>query len=52
MKEKIKITIDLLIAFLLMKIKPLDNWSYSIGLLTMLIWICSDLIYKKYIKNK
>lgn len=51
MKEIIKTMIDLTVGFLLIKLKPLDTWSYAIGLSTMLFWICSDLIYKKYFKK-
>lgn len=50
MKKIIKIVIDLGLAFMLLVIKPLDTYSYLIGLLTMLIWNISDLVYKKYFK--
>lgn len=50
MKRIIKLIIDLGIAFILIEIAPLDSYSYFIGLLTMLIWMLSDLIYKKYFK--
>ena len=50
MKTIIKVAIDLGIAFVLISIKPLDAYSYFIGLITMLIWNTTDLIYEKWFK--
>ena len=50
MKKIIKVAIELGIAFTLIAIKPLDAYSYTIGLLTMLIWNLSDKIYEIYFK--
>lgn len=49
-KKIIKVIIDLGLAFLLLKLKPVDTYSYVIGLITMLIWDTSDLIFKRYFK--
>lgn len=50
MKRIIKTAIDFGIGIALIALKPLDNYSYTIGLLTMLIWLLSDKIYEKYFK--
>ncbi len=47
MKKIINHIINLGIAFLLIEIKPLDTYSYTIGLLTVIIWIITDLLFKR-----
>ena len=51
MKKLIKIAIDLGLALILIAIKPLDTYSYLIGMLTVLIWDTSELIFRKYFKG-
>lgn len=46
MKKIIQTIIDLGIALILIKINPLDTYSYFIGLITMFIWNLSDKIFK------
>ena len=47
MNKIINHSMNLGIAFLLIKIKPLDSYSYFIGLLTVVIWITIDLFFKR-----